>query len=161
MVRERKYIKSDVSRRVVGLIPAFALAFAVTVALPVSTDTGFAVHGALAAGNGNAGGNGKGKALGKAGAPGQQQEQAADADEQAADPMEQTATLNGGAITETGAGGGEIAEATPEDAGNQVVQELAGLPENSALTEEEEQEAIRSGWGTWKTADGPETITAQ
>ncbi len=159
MVRERKYIKeSGGGRGIASLV--FAFAFAVAIALPVSLDSGFSVNGAFAAGNGNgnAGGNGKGKALGKAGAPGQQQDQVADADEHAG--------VSGGATAGVGAeaGGDEIAEATPlvlEDTNNKVVQELAGLPDSSVLSEEEEQEAIRSGWGTWRTADGPNGVTAQ
>ncbi len=144
-------------RRIAILVPAVAFAVTVAIALPVSMDTGFSVNGAFAAanGNGNGGGNagGKGKALGKIGAPGQQADEVADADEHAG--------VSGSAAGETG--GGEIDE-TPlllTDTNNQVIQELAGLPESSALSEEEELEAIRNGWGTWRTADGPDSFTVQ
>ena len=150
MVRERKYNESDGFRRVAGLVPAFAFAFAVAVALAVST-------GAFAAGNGNgnAGGNGVGKALGHATAPGQQQDQAVDADEQGA--------TSGGAVSgvDTDSGSTEVAGEDSEDATILVIQELAGLPDSSALSEEEELDAIRNGWGTWRTADGPDSVTAQ
>ncbi len=42
-----------------------------------------------------------------------------------------------------------------------VIRELSGLPADAELSDEEEREAIRSGWGTWRTADGPETLLAQ
>lgn len=143
-------------RRIAILVPAVAFAFTVAIALPVSMDTGFSVNGAFAAGNGNGGGNagGKGKALGKTGAPGQQADQVADADEHAG--------ISGSAAAEAGASG--IDGETPlllTDTNNQVIQELAGLPESSALSEEEELEAIRNGWGTWRTADGPDSFTVQ
>lgn len=145
-------------RRIAILVPAVAFAFIVAIALPVSMDTGFSVNGAFAAanGNGNGGGNagGKGKALGKTGAPGQQADQVADADEHAG--------ISGSAAAEAGAS--EIDGETPlllTDTNNQVIQELAGLPESSALSEEEELEAIRNGWGTWRTADGPDSFTVQ
>ena len=154
MAHVRKYKESDGFRRAAGLVPAFALALAVAVALPVSTDSGFAVNGAFAAGNGNgnAGGNGVGKALGRATAPGQQQDQAADADEQGAT----SGGVASGLDTDTGS-----TEVAGEDASILVIQELAGLPDGSALTDEEELDAIRSGWGTWRTADGPNSVTAQ
>ena len=44
---------------------------------------------------------------------------------------------------------------------NKVIKEIAGLSDDSELSEEEELEAIRSGWGTWRTADGPETVLSQ
>lgn len=145
-------------RRIAILVPAVAFAFTVAIALPVSMDTGFSVNSAFAAanGNGNGGGNagGKGKALGKTGAPGQQADEVADADEHAG--------ISGSAAAEAGAS--EIDGETPLlllDANNRVIQELAGLPESSALSEEEELEAIRSGWGTWRTADGPDSFTVQ
>jgi hypothetical protein len=48
-----------------------------------------------------------------------------------------------------------------EPATHKVIKELAGLPDKSALSDQEESEAIRSGWGTWRTADGPETVIAR
>ncbi len=151
MVRERKFNKrSDGSRGIATLAMAFAFAFAAATVLPLSTDTGFGVNGALAAGNSG----GKGKALGKAGAPGQQQDQIADADEHA--------VPSSGAVSEMAAdspGGKTLLVA--EDSSKRVIQELAGLPENSTLSEEEELEAIRNGWGNWRTADGPGSATAQ
>lgn len=157
MASDRKCITgSSGVRRIASLVPAFAFAFTVAIMLPVSTDSGFSVNGAFAAGNGggNGKGKGKGKALGQAGAPGQQADQVADADEHAG--------VSGSAAAE--AGSSEIDGETPlilTDANNQVIQELAGLPESSALSEEEELEAIRNGWGTWRTADGPDSVTVQ
>jgi len=48
-----------------------------------------------------------------------------------------------------------------EAANTNVIKEIAGLAGEAELTEEEEIEAIRSGWGTWRTADGPGTVVAQ
>lgn len=104
-------------------------------------------------------GNGKGK--GRATAPGQvgqQDEDVVDMGETAPGPDER-------AIAESGGGAADTADdALPSDtppANITVIKELAGLPENSALSEEEEMEAIRNGWGTWRTADGPDTIMAR
>jgi len=52
-----------------------------------------------------------------------------------------------------------IAEGEP--ANTNVIKEIAGLAGDTELSEEEEREAIQSGWGTWRTADGPDTVTAQ
>jgi hypothetical protein len=107
-------------------------------------------------GKGNAGGNGNGRD----GAPGQQKQISGDNGADAEDAITSVAEGTGEA------GGTEEVLATPiaedaEPAANKVVKELVGLPEKSALSEEEELEAIRSGWGTWRTADGPETVIAQ
>lgn len=135
------------------------IALAAATALPVALDHhGLTIKAAFAGnGNGNAGGNGNGKDS----APGQQK-QLTD-DQSAADEDSVTAAAEGTA-SETG----EIEQPAvlpiaedAEPANNKVIKELAGLPEESALSEEEELEAIRSGWGTWRTADGPETVIAQ
>lgn len=51
--------------------------------------------------------------------------------------------------------------AKSQPATTSVIRELSGLPADAELSDEEEREAIRSGWGTWRTADGPETLLAQ
>lgn len=117
---------------------------------------GFVFDRALAASaHSNAGGHGQGR--GPEEAPGQQQPDVADtepADAQDAvhdvrdshDPVEEPAVL-------------QIAEDEPANAN--VIKEIAGLAGDEELSEEEEQEVIRNGWGTWRTADGPETVTSQ
>ena len=145
------------ARALTALAPAFALAFVFTVAVPVGVDSGFAEKSALAAGKGGGGGNGKGAGLG--GGKGAAPIPGAQASQIEQDSICVTCLLE--------SDGGEVAADTPllPDAANsgknQVIQELAGLPEDSALTEEEELEAIRSGWSTWRTADGPVTVTSQ
>ena len=42
-----------------------------------------------------------------------------------------------------------------------VIKEIGGVPREAELSSEEELEAIRNGWGTWRTADGPESVIAQ
>lgn len=42
-----------------------------------------------------------------------------------------------------------------------VIKEVAGVTGETELSAEEEREAIRNGWGTWRTADGPESVVAQ
>lgn len=42
-----------------------------------------------------------------------------------------------------------------------VIKEISGVSDNTELSSEEELKAIRSGWGTWRTADGPESVVAQ
>ncbi len=138
------------ARAITALAPVFALAFVFTIAAPVGFDSGIAEKSALAQGKG--GGHGKGGGKGAAPAAPIAEEEAA------AIEMESFGV---------DADGSEVAAETPllpEDVNagkNQVIRELAGLPEDSALSEEEELEAIRSGWGTWRTADGPDTVTSQ
>ena len=150
--------------RGMALASVCAFALAAAVAAPVT----LGAHGpdmkAAFAGNGNGNGNGGnagGNGNGKDGAPGQQK-QLAD-DQSSAEDDAVAAAVEG----EPGDGSDleqplvlPIAEDS-EPANNKVIKELAGLPEDSALSEEEEMEAIRSGWGTWRTADGPETVIAQ
>ncbi|UCH73097.1 MAG: hypothetical protein JSU82_12100 [Rhodospirillales bacterium] len=56
---------------------------------------------------------------------------------------------------------------TPPQLGDQgrsqsgVIKQVAGVSEETELSDEEELEAIRNGWGTWRTADGPESVVAQ
>ncbi len=113
-------------------------------ALPVDLESGgLIVNPALAANDSsNAGGNGNGPES----VSGQQQtEDFADSEE------------SGGSAEEPAIK--PIAEDKP--ANTNVIKEIAGLAGDAELSEEEELEAIRSGWGTWRTADGPETVVAQ
>jgi hypothetical protein len=147
--------------RVALLASVYIIALATMAVAPVALDNhGLTIKSAFA-GNGNGNGNAGGNGNGRDNAPGQQKQLASDptaADEDAA-----TSIAEG-----TAADGGEIGQPAilpiadgEEPANNMVIKELAGLPEESALSEEEEQEAIRSGWGTWRTADGPDTVIAQ
>ena len=126
-------------------------------ALPAGFERdGFVFDQALAASpRSNAGGEGQGR--GPEEAPGQQRQDIADtepADAQDAvrdvteshDPYEESTVL-------------QIAEEEPANAN--VIKEVAGLAGDEELSEEEEQEAIRNGWGTWRTADGPEAVISQ
>jgi hypothetical protein len=156
-----------------------AIAMATAAAMPVALDdhgpsfkSAFAGNGngnGNGGGNGNSGGGAGGGGNGKDDAPGQQKKLA---DDESADEEDAVTSAVEGTVAEslegTVAESGEfeqppilpIAE-DAEPANNKVIKELAGLPEDSALSEEEEQEAIRSGWGTWRTADGPETVISQ
>jgi len=131
------------------------IALAAATATPVTLDGNGPAFKIAVAGNGNGGGNGGSN--GRDSAPGQEKKLAAE--ESASDEN---------AISSVAGESGETEEPTvlpiaddAEPASNKVIKELAGLPEESALSEEEELEAIRSGWGTWRTADGPETVIAQ
>jgi hypothetical protein len=146
------------ARAITALAPVFALAFVFTVAAPVGFDSGFAEKSALAQGkSGERGASGNHRG-GKVAAP--------IAEEEAAAIEMESFGLDAESFG-LDADGSEVAADMPllpgdANAGkNQVIRELAGLPEDSALSEEEELEAIRSGWGTWRTADGPETVTSQ
>lgn len=149
------------ARRAAMLASLCALTLTAATAMPVGLDDHGLTFNTAFAGNGNGNGGGNGNGNGKDDAPGQQK-QLAD-DQSAADEDAVTSIAEG-----TAAESGEfeepailpIAEDT-EPASNKVIKELAGLPEESALSEEEELEAIRSGWGTWRTADGPQTVIAQ
>lgn len=151
--------------RVAVLASVCAIALATAVAMPVAlNDHGLTVKSAFAGngnGNGNNGSNGNSASNGKDDAPGQQKKLADD--ESAAEEDAVTSIAEG-----TAAENGEFVQPAilpiaedAEPANNKVIKELAGLPDESALSEEEELEAIRSGWGTWRTADGPETVIAQ
>jgi len=144
------------------LVPAFALAFGLTLTAAVDPHDGTISTSAVYAkgkGGGNSGGNGNGK--GRSGAPGQTDQDVVDGGFGAPDTADDVE-----AAVEEG-GQDAVEPAVPEFADNpapatiQVIKELGGLPDQSALSEEEELEAIRNGWGTWRTADGPETILAQ
>lgn len=146
--------------RLLGVLaPAFVLAFGIALAVDWPDGT-LSMGAAYAKGNGNGGGNGGGK--GRSTAPGQADEDVVSDDMgTATDPASSVeAAVSGDGREDAEAGLPDIAEDTAP-ASIQVIKELAGLPDNSALSEEEELEAIQSGWGTWRTADGPETITAQ
>lgn len=151
-------------RKMKRLLTVFAPVFVVAFGIAMAVDW---PHGTLAvgaayakgSGGGNGGGNGGGK--GRSTAPGQTDEAVVSDDLGATDPASDVdAAVSGDGKEDVEAGLPDIAEdSTP--ASIQVIKELAGLPDNSALSEEEELEAIQSGWGTWRTADGPETIMAQ
>lgn len=146
------------------LVPAFALAFgfALTAAVDphdgtISTSAVYAKGKGGGNGGGNTGGNGNGK--GRSGAPGQaDQDVVDDGTTDVTDDVEAAVAEGDHEINESAVP--EIAD-DPAPATIQVIKELGGMPEQSALSEEEELEAIRNGWGTWRTADGPETILAQ
>ncbi len=153
--------------RVAALTSVCVITLATATALPVALDDhGLAVNAAFAGngnGNGNSGGNGNGNGNGNGrdGAPGQQKQLADDqssADDDAVTAVAEGTAADGGDIEQPGIM--PIAE-DAQPANNKVIKELAGLPEESELSEEEELEAIRSGWGTWRTADGPESVIAQ
>jgi len=42
-----------------------------------------------------------------------------------------------------------------------VIKEIGGVTGDTELSSQEEIEAIQSGWGTWRTADGPGSVMAQ
>lgn len=159
--------KSDISTtgdtgalRVATLVSVCVVALATATALPIGLgDHGMTVRAAYA-GNGNGNGGNRGN-NGKDTAPGQQKQLADDpsaGDDDAVASITEGTAAEGGEIEQQGIL--PIAEDT-EPATNKVIKELAGLSEESELSEEEEQEAIRSGWGTWRTADGPETVITQ
>jgi hypothetical protein len=132
---------------------------AVTVlAAPVSFESsGLVPHRAYAASeNSNAGGNGKGK--GPESAPGQQKNEDFVESENTGDDAAKSALAESGEQVEQPTIL-PIAEDGP--ATTNVIKEIAGLAGDAELSEEEELEAIRNGWGTWRTADGPETVIAQ
>lgn len=143
------------ARRIAILASVGGLVLA-ALALPVSVEgDGFVLSPAFGASeNGNAGGKGKGK--GPASAPGQQ-------------PTEDLVKSEAVGVDEEGSAlADSIAEeptllpiAGNEPANTNVIKEIAGLAGDAELSEEEELEAIHSGWGTWRTADGPETVVAQ
>jgi hypothetical protein len=147
--------------RVAVLASVCAIVLATAAAMPVAlNDHGLTVKSAFA-GNGNGGGNGNSGGNGKDNAPGQEKKLADDqsaADEDAVTSMAEGIAAENGEFEQPAIL--PIAE-DAQPANNKVIKELAGLPEDSALSEEEELEAIRSGWGTWRTADGPETVIAQ
>lgn len=148
------------------LVWAFALAFGFTLTGAVDPHDGTISTSAVYAkgkgggnGGGNSGGNGNGK--GRSDAPGQADQDVVDdgfGATGATDDVEAAVAEGDHEIKESAVP--EIAD-DPAPATIQVIKELGGLPDQSALSEEEELEAIRNGWGTWRTADGPETILAQ
>lgn len=146
-------------RTVTVLVPIFVVCFGLAFATTVGWQDGsLSVSPAYAKGGGNGGGNGGGH--GRTDAPGQADKEIVDDDFGTTDDVGDAETVVSGDSRdelET-----DIPKVTDESAPAtiQVIKELAGLPENSALSEEEELEAIRSGWGTWRTAD-PGTIMAQ
>jgi hypothetical protein len=161
--------------RVALLASLCTVALATTASVPVAFDNHGPTFKSAFAGNGNGGGNGGGNSgggnsgggNGKDDAPGQQKKLA---DDESAEEEEAVTSAVEGTVDfdETVAENGEVEQPMilpiaedAEPANNKVIKELAGLPEDSALSDAEEQEAIRSGWGTWRTADGPETVISQ
>lgn len=148
--------------RLALLAPVCALVFATALAAPIAVDQdGLSLNAAQAGkgGNGNGRGGGNGNGNGPDGAPGQTKDKGGPASG-GADPEASIGAEGsiGGSID----GGTELTNAvTPliaEDlppATVEVIREIAGLPEQSGLSEEEEMDAIRNGWGSWRTADGP------
>lgn len=147
--------------RLATLASVFAIAVATVTAAPLDIDNhGVAIKLAYAGGNGggngNAGGNGN-----SADAPGQQKQIAGDG--AAGDDAAVSEVTDG--VASQGKDPEQqalipIAE-DAEPATQKVIKELAGLPDKSALTDQQESEAIKNGWGTWRTADGPETVIAR
>lgn len=158
--------KSDLAKtertgahRLAALASVCAIVLASATALPVTLDNHGMTTKLAYAGNGNGNDNNGGN--GKDSAPGQQAPVTGGqntADEDAVNSVTDDVATESGEIEQPVIL--PIAE-DAEPASNKVIKELAGLPEESALSEEEELEAIRSGWGTWRTADGPETVIAQ
>lgn len=139
-------------------VVSFGLAFTVTVDWQDGTLT---VASAYAKGGSNGGGGGNGGGKGRDNAPGQAgQDIVSDNFGSADEAGDVEASISGDGREDVEAGVPEIVDETAP-ASILVIKELAGLPDNSALSEEEELEAIRSGWGTWRTADGPDTVMAQ
>lgn len=71
-----------------------------------------------------------------------------------------TATAN----TESGEDSAEsvlVPAASNEKSTPKVIKEVGRVTGDTELSTEEELEAIRNGWGTWRTADGPESVIAQ
>lgn len=144
--------------RLALLAPVCALVFAAALAAPIAVNQdGLTLQTAQAekGGNGKGGGNGNGPD----GAPGQNKSKGGP-DGGSADPE---ASIGADGFTDGVANGGAepadaavplIAEDLPP-ATVEVIREIAGLPEQSGLSEEEEMDAIRNGWGSWRTADGP------
>lgn len=147
--------------RLAALASIFAIALAAATASPFTIGAhGVAVQAAFA-GNGNGNGADNGKGNGNDGAPGQQKQLA---DDGTSSDDEALSSVAEGVDTE----GRDVEQPTvvpiaedAEPATHKVIKELAGLPDKSALSDEEETDAIRSGWGTWRTADGPETVIAR
>lgn len=145
------------ARRAARLTSVFAVALFALAAAPVTPGSSlFTVNSALAGNHGNAG---HGRGGGKDQAPGQLSKiDESDANDGAADPAD--------AIGAEGGGDPLPADLLPIDleaapANIEVIKEIAGLPDDSSLSEQEELEAIMSGWDTWRTADGPNTSTIQ
>lgn len=101
---------------------------------------------------GSSGGTGKGTG----GAPGLlKNEKFLGAEDSADEATESVAT-------ESESGGSSLPPTPGQGASTpRVIKEIAGVPGETELSSEEELEAIRNGWGTWRTADGPESVVAQ
>lgn len=161
--------QGKIARRLALLAPVFVVSLGLAVTAAVDWQDGTpTLASAHAKGGGNGGGNGNGANGGHGKGPGDAPGQTRDEDVSDDFGSDQAEADAEGAVAGTVDNGRdevdtrlpEIAE-DPAPASIRVIKELAGLPEESALSEEEELEAIRNGWGTWRTADGPDTILAQ
>jgi len=142
----------------IAILASFSSFVLAATALPVSLEgTGLVLNRAFAGSeNGNAGGNGKGR--GPESAPGQQKQEDFAVSKDLGNNDVESALAESGESAEVPA---ILPISEDEPAKTNVIKEIAGLAGDAELSEEEEIEAIRSGWGTWRTADGPETVVAQ
>jgi hypothetical protein len=140
----------------IAILASFGGFLLAAVALPVSLESnGLALNLAFAGSeDGTAGGNGKGPQS----TPGKQTQEDFTVSEDLGNDDVESALAESGESAQAPATV-PISEDAP--AKTNVIKEIAGLAGDAELSEEEEIEAIRSGWGTWRTADGPETIIAQ
>lgn len=128
-----------------------AIAFVGVLVAPFSDNAPLFVKAANAMENSSIGGN---NGNGKNSAPGQNKPAGGNGGNVAANPADSIdvdGSDDGGRSLES-AHDPLIAEDIPP-ANIEVIKEIAGLPEDAGLSEEEEMEAIRSGWGTWRTAE--------
>lgn len=143
------------ARRAARLALICIVALVIGAAAPVGMDHGIvALKSALAA-NDNDRGNSRGGR--KDDAPGQTKKNDG-VDDGAADPADAIGAEGGGDPLPVDL----LPIGTDEVPVNiEVIKEIAGLPDESSLSEQEELEAIQNGWGNWRTADGPTTSTIQ
>lgn len=150
-------IKAVRGRRRLAILTVFSGLAMMVLALPAGFErTGFVLDQAMAA-SPHSNANGKGHGRGPEGTPGQEQQDIADTDPANAQDAVRDATESHDAPEEPIIL--QIAEEEPANAN--VIREIGDLAGNEELSEEEEREAIQNGWGTWRTADGPETVTSQ
>lgn len=138
------------------LAPICALAFAAAMVAPVGIDHGMLTMNSAQAekgGNGNGNGPGNGNGNGPDSAPGKNKDGGGPGGGEPEASIGAEGDVSGGPEI-TAADMPLIAEDLPP-ANVEVIREIAGLPEQSGLSEEEELDAIRNGWGSWRTADAP------
>lgn len=148
-----------VARRAARLIPVFAIAFAAAMAGPVIAESGSLTISSALAGN-HGGGNNGNKGGRKDEAPGQVSKIDESTTDGAgdADPVDAVTAESGSEPLPV-----DLLPIDPDavPANIEVIKEIAGLPDESSLSEQEELEAIMSGWDTWRTADGPNSSAIQ